>query len=842
MKLLQLSFLTVGFLVLGLCHQDAKLKDFLYAWNGTCIQIPCFYDGIRRLDDFILYHNPQYNDRNSTFYGTILFVKSNPHENKRTKLLTSKRGEDCSVLINPVQVSDSGILGLRLTTMVPQDRWMTYVHLNVTESAPQPHIQLPQQLKEFQKVTVTCSLNYSCSDYPVSLQWFLDGQKVPLGQVENPLSVGAQRVLTESKFTFSLNWTHHDKQLACQLWHTDQQRLSEKAVRLDVKHTPKITIEASPHLEVKEGESVILKCLVQSSNPTIKGNFFWFKNGESVQNWGEILTLPHVNWEQTADYRCEAENEMGLGRSESVHLQVLYSPKFSKVVPVDLSVTENKTVELSCVTVAYPTPTNYAWFQDEKKIEGEKEQNLRFQEVNRQQTGQYTCMAENSEGWGEVSERARLDVQYPPTGVTLTIKSQTPIREGDSVILSCSYEQSNPPVHKYLWGPQFSQKGRPYSDVLTIQSIPWNAESVTCWACNTECSQATPVNLDVQYAPRDVKIILVTPESDIRSGDQVRLQCEFSSSHPRNVHYSWTQNGKHFQDGKYLNWSSISPEDSALYSCFVTNSIGQTQSPEWDLKVQYAPRHLQVSIVPSDVVMEKTSVVLTCEADANPAIDLYTWFDWKGQKIDNYGQKLTLWPVMTHQSGAYWCQGTNKLGTGESRPATLTVYYSPETIGKRTALGFGVCLALLLLALLGFQSVRCWQKIRGEQDFQERPRTQGSFFIRNKKMRRPHSAAAPQSLGYYNPAVEERINYATLQFPDRALVPRYLETSPVSLQTEDQSVIYSVVQKPQGGDYENVMPQSPPEEEGLHYSELIHFGEGERPPMQEGVEYVTLRH
>lgn len=133
--------------------------------------------------------------------------------------------------------------------------------------------------------------------------------------------------------------------------------------------------------------------------------------------------------------------------------------------------------------------------------------------------------------------------------------------------------------------------------------------------------------------------------------------------------------------------------------------------------------------------MEKTSVVLICEVDANPAIELYTWFDWKGQKIDNYGQKLTLWPVMTHQSGAYWCQGTNKLGTGQSGPAILTVYYSPETIGKRTALGLGVCLVLLILALLGFRSVRCWQKIRGQQDFQERPSRQGSFFIRNKKVR-----------------------------------------------------------------------------------------------------------
>ncbi|XP_072472352.1 B-cell receptor CD22 [Notamacropus eugenii] len=840
MSLLHLSILALGFLVLGLCHWDVKLPKVLHAWEGTCVQIPCSYKtskGTETLKQYILYLNPEYVEKNKTFHGTILFDMLDSNKNNRTRFLGYDRRQDCSMLIRPVQVNDSGKLGLRMTTQ--DDKWMEETQLNITESAPQPHIQLPQRLQEFQKVTVTCFLNYSCSEYPVSLHWFLEGQQVLPGQVENSQSMEIQRVVTESKFTFTPNWTHHGKRLTCQLWHTDVQHLSEKTVLLDVKHTPKITIEASPHLEVKEGESVTLRCLLQSSNPTFQGSFFWFKDGEEVQNWNDILTLSNVNWQQTGNYCCEAKNEMGRGRSEPVHLQVLYSPKLSKVLPAEFSIMENKTVELTCMTVAYPPPTNYTWYQDEKQMLGETKQKLRFQEVNRQQTGQYTCLAENSEGWGEVSERARLDVLYPPTGVTVTITSQTPIQEGDSVKLFCSYEQSNPPVNRYLWKTQFSQKDISTSNVFTIQSIPWNAEPVICLVCNIKCSQATPVNLDVQYAPRDVKITLVTPKSDIQSGDQVQLQCDFSSSHPKNVHYSWTQNGKHFQDGKYLNWSSISPEDSALYSCSVTNSIGQTHSQGWDLRVQYAPRHLQVSFVPGDAVMEKTSVVLICEVDANPAIELYTWFDWKGQKIDNYGQKLTLWPVMTHQSGAYWCQGTNKLGTGQSGPAILTVYYSPETIGKRTALGLGVCLVLLVLALLGFRSVRCWQKIRGQQDFQERPSRQGSFFIRNKKIRRPHSAAAPQSLGYYNPALEGRIDYATLQFPNRAL---YLETSPVSLQTEDQSVTYSVVQKPHVGDYENVMPQSLPEEEGLHYSELIHFGEGGRPPVQEGVEYVTLKH
>ena len=42
-------------------------------------------------------------------------------------------------------------------------------------------------------------------------------------------------------------------------------------------------------------------------------------------------------------------------------------------------------------------------------------------------------------------------------------------------------------------------------------------------------------------------------------------------------------------------------------------------------------------------------------------------------------------------------------------------------------------------------------------------------------------------------------------------------------------------------DYENVTPEVL-DDEGIHYSELVHFGNGKRALAQEGVEYVTLKH
>lgn len=81
-----------------------------------------------------------------------------------------------------------------------------------------------------------------------------------------------------------------------------------------------------------------------------------------------------------------------------------------------------------------------------------------------------------------------------------------------------------------------------------------------------------------------------------------------------------------------------------------------------------------MSISPKDSVMEGQKAVLTCEGDANPPISQYTWFDGNNQDLHHYDQILRLDPVNVQHSGAYWCQGTNRLGVGQSSPSTLTIY------------------------------------------------------------------------------------------------------------------------------------------------------------------------
>ena len=98
------------------------------------------------------------------------------------------------------------------------------------ERAPQPHIELPQEIQEDQEVTATCSLNFACHDYQIHLQWSLEGS------VTTSTILSTETVATQSSLSFQPSWTHNGKNLTCQLWDPmKKQLLSEKAVLLEVK-------------------------------------------------------------------------------------------------------------------------------------------------------------------------------------------------------------------------------------------------------------------------------------------------------------------------------------------------------------------------------------------------------------------------------------------------------------------------------------------------------------------------------------------------------------------------------------------------------------------------------
>ncbi|XP_023577214.1 B-cell receptor CD22 [Octodon degus] len=831
-----------------------KHPKTIYAWEGACVWIPCTFKNKQNkelLDNFTLYHNPVYIDEAKVFNGTLLYKKTGTEEIFSQDQRVKKTENNCTLSINPVFVRDSGKLGMRVTWKKDKeekdeeaDRWMNYVFLNVSKTTPPPQIGLSSsRMQEDESVTATCLLDFACFQYDIQLRWSLEEPHHTFRSTDISTTLSTEKISTVSKLQFQPQWTHHGKTLRCEVLHSSTV-LSKNMVQLDVKYSPKLNIEVYPReATVMKGESVNMTCKVTSSNPEHEHETMsWLKDGVPMQEQQPTLILPKVTRESAGTYLCQASNAVGLGKSKEVKLQVRYAPEPSTVHIHPSPATEGESVELLCVSLANPLAEHYTWHHNGNEMLGETEEKVHISKVHLENAGNYSCSAENIYGHGQSGQGAELDVQYRPKEVTVVTQNSTLIREGDSVKLFCRYHSSNPDVTHYYWkhGNFWNET---YTEQLLVYKVAWNTPPVACKACNQWCSESSPINLGVQYAPRDVKILQLKPSSEIQAGNQVFLQCDFSQSNPKDVRFIWKKNGSLLKEGKELIFDSISPEDAGDYSCSISNSIGQSTSKTRKLQVLYAPRRLRVSFSPADSVMEGREAALTCESDANPPVSHYSWFDWNNQNLQYNGQTLRLEPLQIKHSGSYWCQGSNRLGEGKSPPSTLTVYYSPETLGKRAAIGIGSCLGIVILAIWGVKFQQHRKRAQSRQGLQETSSSQ-SFFVRNKKVRRAPLSEGPHTLGCYNPAIEDSISYATLHFPETD-APRSGDAGTSEMQTplphSDYAVTYSVVENRHVGDYENVVPDLS-EDEGIHYSELVRFGAAERSQAHEDVEYVALKH
>nr|XP_021529801.1 hemicentin-2 [Aotus nancymaae] len=217
------------------------------------------------------------------------------------------------------------------------------------------------------------------------------------------------------------------------------------------------------------GDRLWLRCAAQGS-PTPR--IGWTVNdrpvteGVSEQDAGSTLQRAAVSREDSGTYICWAENRVGRVQAVSfVHVKeapVLQGEAFSYLVkPVGGS------IQLDCVVRGDPAP-DIRWIKDGLPL---RDSHLRHQLQNgsltirrteRDDAGQYQCLAENEMGMAK--KVVILALQSAP--VFQVEPQDTTVRSGDDVALRCQATGEPAPTIEWLWA------GRPLQASRRLRTLP----------------------------------------------------------------------------------------------------------------------------------------------------------------------------------------------------------------------------------------------------------------------------------------------------------------------------------------------------------------------------------
>ncbi|XP_050185326.1 muscle, skeletal receptor tyrosine-protein kinase isoform X3 [Myiozetetes cayanensis] len=127
-----------------------------------------------------------------------------------------------------------------------------------------------------------------------------------------------------------------------------------------------------------------------------------FDTRYSIQRNGQLLTILSVEDSDDGVYCCTADNGVGAAAQSCGALQVKMRPKITRP-PVNVEIIEGLKAVLPCVTMGNPKPS-VSWVKGETVVKETARiavldsGNLRIHNVQREDAGQYRCVAKNSLG------------------------------------------------------------------------------------------------------------------------------------------------------------------------------------------------------------------------------------------------------------------------------------------------------------------------------------------------------------------------------------------------------------------------------------------------------------
>ncbi|XP_072543431.1 Fc receptor-like protein 5 isoform X2 [Salminus brasiliensis] len=580
-------------------------------------------------------------------------------------------------------------------------------------------LALTGQIFSGETVTLTCDIK-ALTDTQWRYSWYKDDGENPVYSSDWEKQSVSVRESDSGKYT-------------CKGQRRSDSQRSEisDAVTLTVSALPRATLTVEPDSTVFTGESVTLKCEID----TLDGWTYQWKKQNNLHGWSAVSqSVSHTVNSNTVtisgdavvnrdQYWCRGERHDRPNSSQysnSVTLSVTALPRATLTVEPDSTVFTGESVTLKCEIQSYSN-WRYQWYKGSRRTAVSQSQLNFFTFISSAaDQGQYWCRGERAgrPTSSQESNRVYLSVkETPKPELTSSFKGAALI--GNPVTLYCELDQSA--GWRFYWS-KHSQT--PESETTTgTHSYTIRSVSVSdggqywCRAGRgnpvyyTQYSDALWVN--VTGNPKAT--VSIKPDNQVFRGETVTLRCDIQGSGDTQWTYSWNKNDHpvypHITTQE-ISISFIVESDSGKYTCRGERRSDSQRSEISDAVTLTVSAEAQavLSVSPQSWLTEGDSVTLSCEVRGSSIGWTFSWYravpyrqgltqikDSRGYFIHcvelisdssrGSGTNYTLSPAALHHTGVYMCraergdpayhtQSSNPHPlwiTGLSPPASLTI-------------------------------------------------------------------------------------------------------------------------------------------------------------------------
>ncbi|XP_058450901.1 hemicentin-1-like [Malaya genurostris] len=464
------------------------------------------------------------------------------------------------------------------------------------------------------------------------------------------------------------------------------------------------TAETVAEVNLQSGEELHLVC---HASGTPKPAVHWRKD-DSVLTQSSELIVEEVDTHHNGLYTCVAENELGNAR-KVYRLDVMMSPRHWGDAMNHIEVFKDDDLQLECTMRANPA-ANIQWMKDNTILD-EFNEFLEFVAIQPQDSGLYTCEAENIFGTDEKKFQVTV---YQPAEITSFPENHTVIA-GSSLSMDCKAVGNPLPVVSIIHRGEvmastsdldldsmaFDKTYRVKGKVYTLQSQQFTATKISPFEIELRLHEpSATVNSGGKYLclaqnavghdDRQSKVAVLVapfiqlnklktgPNFSILEGLPLYLHCPIAG-HPKPT-LSWSRNSKPIKfNGQTLFLSSTNRKDQGNYTCLGENSVGK-QELSFSVSILIPPTMIN-SVVFSDneaaadepeqeeiSILKGDNVTLDCASLGNPTPEIFwtkvVYLDEKlNEQLPNREPVLELYNI--ESTSTYSCYVNNTAGSAQ---------------------------------------------------------------------------------------------------------------------------------------------------------------------------------